>query len=96
MWTRPLTSPSGWSAASRGRREPWASNLPGHRDLRASLRAYDDADLDDPVIPAAKAVARLWEKYEVLCAMLHPVGYRPGELHLSPDPACRAWWRPPA
>jgi len=56
-------------------------------DLRASLRAYDDTELDDPVIPAAKAVAGLWEKYEVLCAMLHPVGYRQGELHLAPDPA---------
>ena len=56
-------------------------------DLRASLRAYDDADLDDPVIPAAKAVARLYEKYEVICALLHPAGYRQGELHLHPDPA---------
>jgi type I restriction enzyme R subunit len=56
-------------------------------DLRASLRAYDDTELDDPVIPAAKAVAGLWEKYEVLCAMLHPAAYRQGELHLAPDPA---------
>jgi type I restriction enzyme R subunit len=56
-------------------------------DLRASLRAYDDTDLDDPVIPAAKAVARLWEKYEVICALLHPAGYRQGELHLATDPA---------
>jgi type I restriction enzyme, R subunit len=54
-------------------------------DLRASLRAYDDADLDDPVIPAAKAVARLYEKYEVICALLHPAGYRQGELHLHPN-----------
>ena len=54
-------------------------------DLRSSLRAYDDADLDDPVIPAAKAVARLWEKYEVICDLLHPVGYRQGELHLVTD-----------
>lgn len=52
-------------------------------DLRASLRAYDDADLEDPVIPAAQAVARLWEKYELLCDLLHPVGYRQGELHLA-------------
>jgi type I restriction enzyme R subunit len=56
-------------------------------DLRASLRAYDDAELDDPVIPAAKAVAGLWEKYEVLCALLYPVGYHQGELHLATDPA---------
>lgn len=56
-------------------------------DLRSSLRAYDDADLDDPVIPAAKAVARLYEKYEVICALLHPAGYRQGELHLHPDQA---------
>jgi len=55
-------------------------------DLRASLRAYDDADLDDPVIPAWKAVAGLGEKYEVLCALLHPVGYRQGELSLVTDP----------
>jgi type I restriction enzyme, R subunit len=55
-------------------------------DLRASLRAYDDADLDDPVIPAWKAVASLGEKYEVICAMLHPAGYRQGELGLVTDP----------
>jgi type I restriction enzyme R subunit len=55
-------------------------------DLRASLRAYDDADLDDPVIPAWKAVAGLGEKYEVICAMLHPAGYRQGELGLVTDP----------
>lgn len=55
-------------------------------DLRASLRAYDDADLDDPVIPAWKAVAGLGEKYEVICAMLHPAGYRQGELSLVTDP----------
>jgi type I restriction enzyme, R subunit len=56
-------------------------------DLRASLRAYDDTELDDPVIPAAKAVAGLWERYEVLCAMLYPVGYRQGELDLAADPS---------
>jgi type I restriction enzyme R subunit len=56
-------------------------------DLRSSLQAYDDADLDDPVIPAAKAVARLWEKYEVICDLLHPVDYRQGELHLVADKA---------
>ena len=56
-------------------------------DLRASLQAYDDADLDDPVIPAAKAVARLWEKYEVICDLLHPIGYRQGELLLVTDKA---------
>jgi type I restriction enzyme, R subunit len=55
-------------------------------DLRASLRAYDDADLDDPVIPAWKAVAGLGEKYEVICALLHPAGYRQGELNLVTDP----------
>jgi type I restriction enzyme R subunit len=55
-------------------------------DLRASLRAYDDADLDDPVIPAWKAVAGLGEKYEVICALLHPAGYRQGELGLVTDP----------
>ncbi len=49
-------------------------------DLRASLRAYDEAELDDPVIPIAQAIAGLWEKYEVLCAMLYPAGYRKGEL----------------
>ena len=57
------------------------------QDLRDSLQAYDDADLDDPVIPAAKAVARLYEKYEVICAQLYPVGYREGELHLQADQA---------
>jgi type I restriction enzyme R subunit len=57
------------------------------QDLRNSLQAYDDADLDDPVIPAFKAVARLVEKYEVICAQLHPAGYREGELHLNQDQA---------
>jgi type I restriction enzyme R subunit len=56
-------------------------------DLRASLRAYDDTDLDDPVIPAHRAVRGLSESYEVLCAMLYPVGYRQGELHLTSDPS---------
>jgi type I restriction enzyme R subunit len=56
-------------------------------DLRASLRAYDDTDLDDPVIPAHKAVRGLSESYELLCAMLYSVGYRQGELHLAADPA---------
>jgi type I restriction enzyme R subunit len=56
-------------------------------DLRASLRAYDESELDDPVIPAAKAVAGLWQQYEVLCAMLYPVGYRQGELQSAADPA---------
>jgi type I restriction enzyme R subunit len=56
-------------------------------DLRASLRAYDDTDLDDPVIPAHRAVRGLSESYEVLCAMLYPVGYRQGELHLAADPS---------
>ena len=51
-------------------------------DLRASLQAYDEADVDEPMIPAARAVAGLWEKYEVLAAMLHPAGYRQRELHL--------------
>jgi type I restriction enzyme, R subunit len=55
-------------------------------DLRASLRAYDDKDLDEPVIPAARAVAGLWEKYEVLCALLHPIGFRAGEPQRTPDP----------
>ena len=55
-------------------------------DLRASLRAYDEKDVDEPVIPAARAVAGLWEKYEVLCAMLHPIGFRPGELQRTPNP----------
>jgi type I restriction enzyme R subunit len=56
-------------------------------DLRASLRAYDATEIDDPVIPAAKAVARLYEKYEVICVLLDPAGYRQGELHLEEDPS---------
>jgi type I restriction enzyme R subunit len=55
-------------------------------DLRASLRAYDEKDVDEPVIPAARAVAGLWEQYEVLSAMLHPIGFRPGELKQAPNP----------
>ena len=54
-------------------------------DLRASLQAYDETEIDDPVIPAAKAVSRLYEKYEVICALLHPAGYRQGELDLQAD-----------
>jgi type I restriction enzyme R subunit len=49
-------------------------------DLRSSLRAYDDEELEDPAIPAAQAVAELWQHYEVLCGMLFPAGYRKGEL----------------
>ena len=60
-------------------------------DLRASLRAYDDKDLDEPVIPAARAVAGLWEKYEVLCALLHPVGFHPGALRRAPDEPKLFW-----
>jgi type I restriction enzyme R subunit len=56
-------------------------------DLRASLTAYDEADLDDPVIPAWKAVAGMGEKYEVICALLHPAGYRQGELDLQNESA---------
>jgi type I restriction enzyme R subunit len=56
-------------------------------DLRASLRAYDETELEDPVIPAAKAAAGLWGGYEVICAMLHPAGFRQGELHLAADPS---------
>jgi type I restriction enzyme R subunit len=56
-------------------------------DLRASLQAYDETEIDEPVIPAAKAVARLYEKYEVICALLHPAAYRQGELHLHADPS---------
>jgi type I restriction enzyme R subunit len=55
-------------------------------DLRASLRAYDDADLDDPVIPAWKAVSKLGARYEAICAFLYPAGYRQGELGLVADP----------
>ena len=56
-------------------------------DLRASLQAYDESEVDEPLIPAARAVAGLWEKYEILAAMLHPVGFRPGELKLAADPS---------
>lgn len=56
-------------------------------DLRASLRAYDETELEDPAIPIAQAIAGLWEKYEVLCAMLYPAGYRKGELSVAADPS---------
>ena len=67
-------------------------------DLRASLRAYDEKDVDEPVIPAARAVAGLWEKYEVLCGDVAPdrlsprraaAHAEPGEAvlrRLQPDP----------
>lgn len=54
-------------------------------DLRASLRAYDEADLDDPVIPAWKAVSELGARYEGICALLHPGGYQQGELAMVSD-----------
>lgn len=60
-------------------------------DLRASLQAYDEKDVDEPVIPAARAVAGLWEKYEVLSALLHPIGFRPGALLEAPNPE-RLFW----
>lgn len=55
-------------------------------DLRASLTAYDQAEIDEPVVLAAQAVAGLWEKYEVIAAMLHPIGFRAGELHAVASP----------
>lgn len=55
-------------------------------DLRASLGAYDEAEIDEPVVLAAQAVAGLWEKYEVIAAMLHPIGFRPGELQRTASP----------
>lgn len=54
-------------------------------DLRTSLRAYDDTELEDPVIPAAKAFAELWAHYEAICALLYPAGYRQGELPPTPS-----------
>jgi type I restriction enzyme R subunit len=54
-------------------------------DLRSSLRAYDDTELEDPVIPAAKAFAELWAHYEAICALLYPAGYRQGELPPAPS-----------
>ena len=56
-------------------------------DLRASLRAYDATELEDPAVPVAKAIAGLWGQYEVLCALLYPIGYREGELDQALDPA---------
>ena len=55
-------------------------------DLRASLRAYDANELEEPAVPVAKAIAGLWGQYEVLCALLYPVGYRQGELDQALDP----------
>jgi type I restriction enzyme R subunit len=55
-------------------------------DLRASLRAYDADELEDPAVPVAKAIAGLWGQYEVLCALLYPAGYRQGELDQALDP----------
>ena len=52
-------------------------------DLRASLRAYDATDLEQPAIPVAQAIAELWSRYEVLCSMLYPAGYRRGELGVA-------------
>ncbi len=55
-------------------------------DLRASLGAYDETEMDEPTILVAQAVAGLGEKYEMLAAMLHPIGFRPGELQRTPKP----------
>jgi type I restriction enzyme R subunit len=52
-------------------------------DLRASLRAYDETQLEDPVIPPIKALAELARHYETVCALLYPCGYRQGELPIS-------------
>ena len=49
-------------------------------DLRAALPAYDAEDSSTSAIPLASLVAELCEKYEVLCAMLYPAGFRRGEL----------------
>lgn len=52
-------------------------------DLRASLRAYDETDIEQPAIPIAQAISELWSRYEVLCAMLYPAGYRRRELGVA-------------
>jgi type I restriction enzyme, R subunit len=55
-------------------------------NLRASLTAYDEAEIDEPVVMVSQAVAKLREKYEVAVAMLHPIGFRPGEPQRTPSP----------
>jgi type I restriction enzyme R subunit len=60
-------------------------------DLRSCLRAYDAEELEDPAIPLAQAIAGMWERYEVICAMLHGAGYRRGELNDALD-SSRLFW----
>ncbi len=62
-------------------------------DLRASLVAYDEVELEDPVIPAAKAFAELWGRTRSICALLYPAGFRQGELPLTPAERSRALHR---
>lgn len=55
-------------------------------DLRSSLSAYDQSDIDEPLISIDRAVAGMTEKYEVICALLHPIGYQPGQLTAATAP----------
>lgn len=55
-------------------------------DLRASLSAYDEKDIDEPLISIERAIAGMTEKYEVICALLHPIGYQPGQLTAATAP----------
>jgi type I restriction enzyme R subunit len=48
-------------------------------DLRAGLTAYAKGDVDDVVVPLEVAQARLREKHQVMCDLLHGIDFRPPE-----------------
>jgi type I restriction enzyme, R subunit len=48
-------------------------------DLRTSLRAYAEGDVDDVALPLDVARRQLIEKHEVMCDLLHGIAFRPPE-----------------
>jgi len=48
-------------------------------DLRAGLTAYAKGDVDDVIVPLEVAQARLREKHQVMCDLLHGIDFRPPE-----------------
>ena len=46
-------------------------------DLRASLKAYAEGDVEDAVVPLEVAQRHLLERHEVMCDLLHGIAFRP-------------------
>ena len=52
-------------------------------DLKASLAAYSERDVEDVAIPLGVAITRLREKHEIVCEFFHGIDFR-GAMRCSP------------